>query len=156
MAAVDYFLKIDGIEGESADAKHKGEIQLMAFSWGVSNTGSPTGGVGGKASNHDFSFEATTSKASPHLMLDCATGKHHTSALLSVRKKGGTRLEYLKIKMEDVLISSYQVGGPDQTGPVDGVTLNFRKVTYSVTQQNANGSPGATETTSFDFAANKA
>jgi type VI secretion system secreted protein Hcp len=154
MAVVDYFLKIEGIEGESADAKHKGEIQLMSWSWGVTNTPTVTGGGAGKASNHDFSFVKLIDKSSPVLMLSCANGKHHKEATLTVRKKGRSQLEYIKIKMEDLLVSSYHAAGPELTLPQDEVSLNFRKITYSVTTQKADGTPGPVTTTSFDFAAN--
>src|ERR1700693_4254871 len=93
MAAVDYFLKIHGIPGESTDDKHKGEIQLSSFSMGETNSstiGSATGGGGaGKVSFHDFNFTTKFSKASPKLMLFCANGKHIPSAVMTARKAGG-------------------------------------------------------------------
>src|SRR5215467_1051814 len=93
MAAVDYFLKIDGIPGESTDIKHKGEIQLDSWSFGLSNSetiGSATGGAGGgKVSFQDFHFTSKISIASPKLMAASATGRHIQNAILSGRKRGG-------------------------------------------------------------------
>lgn len=77
--AVDYFLKIDGIEGESRDAKHKSEIELGSFSWGETAATAPGGGGGGgagKVSMQDFVATMRTSKASPALLLACASGQH--------------------------------------------------------------------------------
>ena len=116
MAAVDYFLKLDGISGESKDAKHKGEIEVLSFSFGETNSGSggPGGGGGaGKVQMSDFSFTARTSKASPQLFLHCAQGKHLKQAILTVRKAGGSQQEYLKIKLNDILVSSYALGGSE-------------------------------------------
>src|SRR5580765_8167047 len=115
--AFDAFLKIEGIDGESTDDKHKGEIEISSFSWGVSNPGSFASGGGGgsgKVSFQDLHFTATTSKASPKLFLFCATGEHFKKATLTCRKAGGesqgSRAEFLYVKMEDVLVSSYSLG----------------------------------------------
>ena len=113
MALFDAFLKLDGIKGESADSKHKGEIDIESFSWGMTQTGvSATGGGGGagKVRLIDFCLVAKTSSASPLLMLNCANGAHIKEANFVVRKAGGEQLEYLKIKLTDVLISSYKPG----------------------------------------------
>ncbi len=114
MSLFDAFLKIDGIKGESADAKHKGEIDIESFSWGMSQTGvSATGGGGGagKVKVHDISFHKKTDASSPLLFLHCACGAHIKEATFVVRKAGGEQLEYLKIKLTDVLVSSYKPHG---------------------------------------------
>src|SRR5690242_5574091 len=101
MAAVDYFLKVDGIEGESQDHKHKNEIELQSYSWGASQTGTfstASGGGSGKVQMQDFRFVMKHSKASPKLMLACATGEHIKTALLVCRKAGTQQQEFLKIK----------------------------------------------------------
>ena len=112
--AVDYFLKIDGIEGESLDEKHKGEIEIESFSWGLTQPGGSSvgggGGGGGKAQFRDISFVALISKASPKLFLACASGTHSKSAVLTVRKGGEQQMEFDTMTLEDVLISSYQQG----------------------------------------------
>lgn len=149
--AFDAFLKIEGIEGESTDKTHPGEIEVMSFSWGVTQTGSAGGGGGGgagKAVNQDFHFTTAVSKASPVLMLACATGRHLPSALLTLRKAGGQAIEFVKIRMQDVLISSYQTGGAaDDGAPTDQVSLNFVKIDFTYTQPRT----GEVVETTFDF-----
>ena len=138
MAAVDYFLKIDGIAGESTDDKHKGEIEISSFSWGVSNNiGSQSSGAGaGKVSVQDFHFTLHTNLASPNLMLACATGKHIPKAVLTLRKAGGNHEEYLVINLQDCLISSFSpdgtaVGNPKvDDRPVESISLNFNKIEW--------------------------
>ena len=162
MALFDAFLKLDGIKGESADAKHKGEIDIESFSWGMAQTGvSATGGGGGagKVKVHDISFVKKTDASSPLLMLNCANGAHIKEANFVVRKAGGEQLEFLKIKLTDVLVSSYkphgsQVAdeGPEEIDPATGLhfglateipsesfTLNFSKIEYAYQQQGADG-----------------
>ena len=140
--AVDYFLKIDGIPGESTDAKHKDEINALAFSWGVSQSGptGPGGGGGaGKAVFDDLLVVERTSKASPKLWLACASGQHIKSAILTCRKHGKAPLEFLKITLTDVLISSYEIDGSDDELPLDQIALAFAKVEMAYTPQDATG-----------------
>ena len=156
MALFDAFLKIDGIKGESADAKHKGEIDIESFSWGLDQAGtSVTGGGGGagKVKVHDFSITKKTDASSPLLFLNCANGSHIKEANFVVRKAGGEQLEYLKIKLTDVLVSSYKpnaltgallpaVQGAGQGGdeiPSEHVTFNFAKVEFAYQPQGADG-----------------
>jgi type VI secretion system secreted protein Hcp len=158
MALFDAFLKLDGIKGESADAKHKGEIDIMSFSWGMAQTGvSATGGGGGagKVHVHDFQITKQTDAASPLLFLNCASGAHIKEANFVVRKAGGEQLEYLKIKLTDVLVSSYKPNGADSEligllqPPADGhkgseipaeqITLNFAKIEFQYQPQGADG-----------------
>ena len=143
-AQVDYFLKIDGIEGESQDAKHGKEIDLMAWSWGESNSGTSAfggGGGAGKVSMNDFSFTMNVNKASPKLLLACASGQHIPAALLTCRKAGKTQQEYLKIKFSDLLISSFQTGGSaGDVVPVDSISFNFSKIEYEYYPQKKDGS----------------
>ena len=140
MAQVDYFLKIDGIPGDSVDQGHKGEINVEAFSWGESlaNRGAATGGAGaGKVSMQDFHFTAVTNSSSPKLMLACASGKHFPTATLTCRKAGGDRgIEFLKIKLSDILVSEYKLGGdqlaqPTEIIPTDQFSLNFTRVEFN-------------------------
>ena len=107
------FLKIDSIAGESTDAKHKDEIEIESFSWGVSNTsGGAVGGGGGagKAQFDDITFVARTSKASPKLFLAAAGGQHLKQALLTMRKSGEQSAEFYKVTLQDVLVSSFENG----------------------------------------------
>ena len=144
MASIDYFLKLDGITGESADSKHKGEIEVLSFSFAESHMG-PTGigggGGAGKVEMSDFSFTARTSKASPQLFQHCASGKHIKQALLTVRKAGQSQQEYLKIKLNDVLVSAYALDGDVDEGQLhDAFSLNFVKLSYDYAAQKADGS----------------
>lgn len=150
--AVDYFLKIDGIEGESADSKHKGEIEIASFSWGAVNAGQRASGGGGagKVSLQDFHFTAKTTAASPKLFLSCATGEHIKKATLTCRKAGGTQQEFLKIEFDDVLISSYQAGGAGGEVPTDSSSLNFAKIEFDYAVQRPDGSIGSVIKTGWD------
>src|SRR5205823_12816720 len=107
---MDYFLKIDGIQGESADAKHKGEIELVSFGWGVDvETGGGGGGGGGAGRAHfqRFQFTMLTNKASPQLFLSTVSGKHLKEATLRVRRAGKQALEDLKSKFSEVVVTAF-------------------------------------------------
>ncbi len=139
--AVDMFLRLDGIKGESQDAKHKDEIQIESFSWGMSQAGAfGTGGGTGRVSVHDISITKRIDKSTPLLMLSCANGKHILTGLITVRKAGDKPVEYLKIKLEDILISSVQMAGKSNGTPSDAVGLDFKKMYFSYYQQLADGS----------------
>jgi type VI secretion system secreted protein Hcp len=158
MAANDYFLKLDGITGESSDSKHKGEIDVLSFSFGESQSGSHAAGGGagaGKVQMSDFSFMARTSKASPQLFLHCAQGKHLKEAILTVRKAGKGKQEYLKVKLADVLISSYQIGGSEgDDRPTDSISLNFAKLSFDYFGQKSDGSLDAGTHAGWDLKKN--
>lgn len=158
--ASDIFLKIDGIEGESRDDQHKDEIEVMSFSWGVSQAGTLAtgGGAGtGKAQFQDLHFTSNMSKASPKLFLACAAGEHIKWATLSGRRAGGDNKQgdYLILKMTDVLISSYQTGGANGSVPTDQVGMAYAKIEFTYKPQNAEGSLGAPVTAGWDLKANK-
>ena len=130
MAFVDYFLKIDGIAGGSSDEQHKGELDVVSWSWGVTQSGSMafgSGGGEGKANFSDFSFTHRVDKASPVLLKACATGEHIKEAILIARKAGGeTTQEFLKLTISDVLVSSYRNSGssvPTRSIPTEAVLL---------------------------------
>ncbi len=141
--AVDYFLKIDGIPGESTDKTHGKEVDLQSWSWGESNSGkhdSGGGGGAGKVAMQDFHFTMKVNKASPKLFLACATGQHIKEALLTCRKAGKEQQEYLKIKFSDLLISSYQTGGSSGSEvPVEQISFNFAKIELSYAPQKPDG-----------------
>jgi type VI secretion system secreted protein Hcp len=156
--AVDYFLKIDGIDGESTDSKHKGEIELASFSWGVSQSGQAGRGGGrgaGKAQFQDFHFVARTTKASPKLFLACASGQHVKSALLTCRRAGRDRLEFIKYKLSEVLVSSFVSGGSTPEEPFDQVSLNFAKLELEYVPQSKSGKAEAAVKAAWDLKANK-
>jgi type VI secretion system secreted protein Hcp len=160
MAQVDYFLKLTGIEGEATDHKHKGEIDVESFSWGETNSGTHGGGGGGgagKVSMQDFHFVMRASKASPKLMLACATGDHIKEGTLVCRKAGTDQQEFLSIKMSDLLVSSYQTGGSSNGGvvPMDQVSLNYGKIEFEYKEQKPDGSLGGAIKAGYDLSANK-
>lgn len=161
MAAVDYFLKIDGIKGESKDDKHKDEVQLESWSWGQtqSGTGHSGGGHGaGKVQAQDFHFVMKINKASPKLMQAVATGEHIKEATLIARKAGKGQQEFLKIKFTELLISSYQTGGSGHGDitPTDQISFNFAKMEMEYKEQNADGTLGGATKGGYDYKANKA
>lgn len=157
-AAVDYFLEIDGIEGESMDSRHPGALEIESYSWGTTNTSAHAGGGGGgagKVSMQDFHFVVKSSKASPMLFLSCATGRHIKEAKLTVRKAGGDQQEYMTVKFTDLLISSYQTGGSSgDVVPTDQISLNFAKVEYSVSPIMADGTLGPAVKATYDVKKN--
>jgi type VI secretion system secreted protein Hcp len=156
MAAVDYFLKIDGIKGESQDDKHKDEIQLESWSFGLSNAGSfgaGGGGGSGKASFQDVHFTSKTNAASPKLFIASATGEHIKSGILTCRKAGGKQEEFLVVTLSDLLVSSYQTGGHGASGelPMDQFSLNFSKIEIAYKVQDAKGGLGAAIKAGYDL-----
>ena len=146
MAQVDFFLKIDGIDGESPDAKHPNEIQIQSWSFGETQGGSHSAGGGGGAGKvvmQDFNFTMHTNKASAKLFLACANGEHIKSAILTCRKAGKEQQEYLKWTFSDLLISSYQTGGSQgNVVPVDSISFNFTKIETAYKVQKPDGTLG--------------
>lgn len=160
MASADFFLKIDGIPGESTDAAHKTEIDLVSWSWGETNSGSFAGGGGGgagKVSMQDFHFVMKTNKASPKLFLACATGQHIAKAVLVCRKAGGKQEEFLKIHFDDLLISSYQIGGASGSDvlPTDQISFNFTKIKMEYAAQKREGGLESPIVHGYDLKANQ-
>ncbi len=161
MAIVDYFLKLDDIKGESTDDKHKGEIELESWSWGARQSGTASFGAGagaGKVAKEDFRFIKRTDKSSPALMIACATGQHFKLATLVARKAGGGQQEYLTIKMEEVLVSGYNMEGAQHSAdaiPTETISLNFSKLEYAYKPQKPDGTLDAEVKQKYDFAANK-
>jgi len=154
------FLKIEGIEVESHDSKHKGEIELESWSLGASQTGTHGAGGGGgagKVSFQDFHFVMKHNKSSPKLMLACASGEHIKTATLTCRKAGKDQQEYMKVTMSDVLISSYQLGGANRGDeiPIDQISINFSKIEQEYKEQKADGTLGGTVKAGWDVKANK-
>jgi type VI secretion system secreted protein Hcp len=156
----DFFLKIDGVEGESQDDKHKNEIHITSFSIKATNAGSGHSGKGsgvGKTHIHDLDITKELDKASPNIFLNCLTGKHHPKATIVARKAGEKPHEYLKITLEEVFISDYQLNAKkDGETPVESFSLNFAAVEQEHKVQNADGSAGAANKKKFDLKKHKA
>jgi type VI secretion system secreted protein Hcp len=159
MAAVDYFLKLQGVDGESTDSKHKAEIDIESWSWGATQSGAHGfggGGGAGKVQMQDFHFTMRVNKASPKLMLACATGEHIKEAILTCRKAGKEQQEYLKIKFSDLLVSSYQTGGSaGDVIPMDQISLNFSKIELEYKEQKPDGTLGGATKAGYDLKLNK-
>ncbi len=156
--AVDMFIKLGDIKGESIDSKHKDSIDVLAWSWGLSQSGTThTGGGGGagKVSVQDLSFTHYLDAASPNLFLACCNGSHYDDALLTVRKAGKDALEYLKISMKEVIVTSISTGGSGgEDRLTENVTLNFGEVKVEYTPQDKTGKGGGAITGAWNIAEN--
>ena len=141
--AVDMFMILDGVKGESKDAVYKDDIDVLAWSWGLSQSGSfhtGAGGGAGKANIQDLSFTKWQDKSSPVLMQKCAQGDHIDTATLVVRKAGTNPLEYFNITMEKVMVTSVSTGGSGGEDKLtENVTLNFAKVRVEYQPQSDKG-----------------
>lgn len=159
--AVDMFLKLGDIKGESADAVHSEEIEMLGWSWGFLQTGSThsgTGGGTGTASVQDISLSKYVDKASPTIAQSCCQGVHFPQAVLTMRKAGGKEpVEYMKVTLKEVLISSHSLGfnGSDQA--VENISLNFAQYTIEYQPQDNNGAKkGGVVTGKWNIPKNKA
>jgi type VI secretion system secreted protein Hcp len=143
--ATDMFLKLQGINGESKDDKHKGEIDINSFTFAmaqVGNFGSGGGGGAGKISFENIQFEKNADLSTPALMQHCASGKHIASAILTVRKAGGEQEEYYKMKFTDLLVASVRNTGIGNEVPTETLSLNFAKIEFDYKEQTAKGTLG--------------
>jgi len=142
--AVDMFLKLGDIKGESQDLAHRDEIDITNWGWVLSQTGSMHSGTGGGSGKADFTNLNLTKpldKSSPNLMMACATGKHYPEAKLVVRKAGGTSpVEYLVITLKEVMVVSYSTRADTADDVLyDSIALNFATVDVSYQPQKADG-----------------
>jgi type VI secretion system secreted protein Hcp len=156
--ATDIFAKISDIKGESLDAKHKDEIEVLSFSWGVSSSSAGpigSGGGAGKATFKDLAIVHAIDKASPQLLKACATGAHLKEATITHRKAGKGQYEFLVVKMNDIIITSVTHGGATDQPYAETVSLAFAKVDYEYFPQKADGSLDAPVFFKYDLAANK-
>jgi type VI secretion system secreted protein Hcp len=157
--AIDFFLQIDGIPGDSRDSQHKDWIDVLSWSWGESQSATTHPGTGsgtGKVAFSDLSFTQRTSKASPALFLSCASGKHIKQAKLSVRRATGKADDdFLMWTFSNLLVSSFQTGGSGGEDTIfDTVSLNFSKAQISLREQKADGSLDAPITAGWDTKTN--
>ncbi len=140
-AAVDMFIKIDGVDGEATADGKRNQIDVDSWSWGETNSVARAGGGGGagKVSMQDFHFTAKLNKSSPKLMEACANGQFFKNAELTLRRAGQPS-DYLTIKLTDIIISKYQTGS-EGDNPVDQVSLNFAKIEFEYIPQSDVGTP---------------
>lgn len=156
--AVSMFLKLEGISGEATDQKHAGEIELLTWNWGAQNTGDMHmggGGGAGKVDIADIQLQKYVEKSSPMLMQFCCNGKHISEGVLTVCKSGGDNpIEYLVIKLTDVIITSVQVSGSEGDRLLETASISFAKFSMSYTPQKPDGTPDATVLTGWDVLEN--
>jgi len=158
--AVDMFLELEGVKGETVDKtfKSKNAIDVLAWNWGMSNTGTfhhGSGGGAGKANFQDIAVTKHVDKATADLMLFCANGKHLAKGTLTCRKAGDNPLEYMKISMQQILVSSYATGGAaGDERTTETVTLNFAKVKVEYFMQSASGGKEPGGQMGWDIAGN--
>ena len=155
--ASDIFAKIGDIKGESLDDKHKDEIEVLSFSWGVTNAQVMSGGgaAAGKATFHDLTIVHSLDKASPSLLKACATGTHIKDAIITHRKAGKGQQEYLIVKLNDVIITGVTHGGSTGQPISENVTLAFAKVDLQYQPQKPDGSLDAGIHFKYDTKSNK-
>ncbi|QIE43464.1 Hcp family type VI secretion system effector [Meridianimarinicoccus aquatilis] len=157
--AVDMFLDIEGeISGEAQDSEHKGTIDVLAWSWGMSQSGSfhvGGGGGAGKVNIQDISITKWVDKSSPVLMKYCSNGDHFDSAKLIVRKAGKTPLEYIVIEMTKVMVTSVSTGGSGGEDKLtENISLNFSDVKVTYVPQMDDGTGDADIIYNWDIAGN--
>ena len=156
--AVDMYLKIGDLKGESKDKSHKEEIDVLAWSWGMSNSGTTHmggGGGAGKVSVQDLSFTKYIDKASTNLAMACCTGEHFDDAKLTVRKAGKEPLEYLVITMKEVLVTAVSTGGSGgEDRLTENVTLNFASFETAYKAQKPDGTGEAAVFAKYNIAEN--
>jgi type VI secretion system secreted protein Hcp len=157
--AADIFAKIGDIKGESLDNRHRDEVEVLSWAWGVSQSGSighGGGSVAGKASFNDFHFTHHIDKASPVLMKVCATGEHITEATVTMRKAGRGQQEFLIIKMKDVIVTSVNSSGSgDGAATAENVALQFAQVDLEYKPHRPDGSLDAGVHFTFDIKTNQ-
>ena len=159
--AVDIFLKLSNILGESQDASHADEIDVL--NWGLGMTQSGTthmggGGGGGKVDVQDINVIKYVDKSSNDLIKKCTSGSHIDHGLLTVRKSGGDApVEYFKLFMEMIIVSSYTTGGSkDGLDRIEeSLTLNFRRFNIVYTMQDDQGANAGETMAGWDIAENK-
>lgn len=158
--AVDMLLKLGDVEGESVISGHEKSIDVLAWSWGMTQSGTThtgTGGGSGKVQVKDVAITKYVDGATPRLMKACCTGDHFDKGTLTVRKAGGTALEYMKITMSDIIITSVSTGGSGgEDRLTENVSLNFAKFKVEYTPQSAKGTAQAVKEATFNIATNKA
>jgi type VI secretion system secreted protein Hcp len=153
----DYFLKIDGIAGESQDPRHPDEIELESFSWGEAHLATAGATGASRPTIQDFHVTKQIDKASPLLMLAAASGQHFKTAVLSAQRPGKQPQDYLTFTLSDLMISAYQIDAPGgQPRPVDQVSFSFGRIEMTYRPQRPDGTLDAPVTAGWDVTANRA
>jgi type VI secretion system secreted protein Hcp len=156
MSTIQYFLKIDSIDGKSQDEQHKNEIELETWNWGESQSIVTQGGAGaGKVKIEELQVTMRISKASPKLMLAGSSGLHIRKAILTARKSGEPAVKFLRITLSDIIVASFQTSASLDDLPTDQVSLSFNKIEYEYTPQNLDGSLAQSIKASWDLKTNR-
>lgn len=160
-ALTDVFIKLAGITGESKDAKHKGEVDAVSWSWGTTTasvrTTTGAGAAVGKPILDNLTFVKSIDSTSPQLFQCATTGKRIPEVVLTVRMAGKSQYEYIRIKLKDVAVSSMKLTGSTSDGaiPQEEIGLTFAALEYTVTPMTPNGTPGTPVTATFSFTTGK-
>jgi type VI secretion system secreted protein Hcp len=158
--AVDFFLKLDSIDGESVADGHTNEITLLSFSWGGSQVSSVagTGGSGaGKVSLENLHIMKYYDKASPSLFKALISGTHIKTGVLSACKSGvtgGGGKPFLKVSLEELFVSNLSVSGSSEV-PAESVSFSYNKIKVEYSTQNEQGILTAVAAVTYDLKANK-
>ena len=157
--AMDMFLEIKGVHGETQDTAKKGAIDVLAWSWGASQSGTMhmgSGGGAGKVNIQDISVTKFIDKISTDLLLHVCNGEHYESAVLTCRKAGGDALEYLIITLTDVMITSLSTGGSGgEDRLTENISLNFSSFKIKYAEQGATGGETGGGEIGWDIAGNE-
>jgi type VI secretion system secreted protein Hcp len=142
--SIDSHIKFDGVDGESTHKDHKGEIEVLSWSWGVSNASQVAGGGSGKgkASPGEFNIVHRYDKASPVLAKQCASGKHFPSVVLTARKSGEGQKDFLKVTMKEVFIASVQPSGSSGGEIAESVVMTYGSIDFAYKPQDEKGGLG--------------
>lgn len=143
--AIDCNLKIDGVAGESAHKDHVGEIEVLEWKWGVEQPSSAGvgGGAGkGKAVPGSLAWAHTYDKASPVLAKSCASGKHFPTAVLTVRKAGEGQLDFLKVTMKNVLMTTVSPAATPGGDLIERVAMDYDDIEFEYKEQKPDGALG--------------
>jgi len=157
--AIDMFLKVDGVSGETKDAKHAGCVDALSFNWGANQPGNMHiggGGGAGKVTFNDLNVQAYIDKATPTIMQFCASGKHVSAVTLTICKAGGNPVEYTQIELQDVIVTGTDFNG---AGSADRILVNYRfqaaKVKLHYWEQTSQGGKGPETQSGWDIKANR-
>ena len=155
VSASDMFLKLTGVTGESVDEKHKGEIDVLSWSWGMSTgTGKVKRGTIAPQCIQDLQLTKFTDSASPQLIMQGVLGQTSKEGILTMRKAGKGQQEFLVIKMSDVIITAVTDADSEESN-LETVSLAFAKVDLEYRPQKADGSLDAGIHFKYDIKAHK-
>ena len=155
--AVDYYLKLEGIDGESEDEKHKKEIQILSWSWGGSQVSSVagTGGSGaGKVSLSDFNIMSYFDKSTPKFFKNLCLGTHIKSGTMNAIKAGADGKPYLKVDFKELFVTSLQISGSSEI-PSVSISFSYDEIKIDYYTQNEQGQVTTTGAVTYDQKKNK-